>query len=296
MQSELGPIQPKYIPSAGDKAIEGSVGINDQVDTGNWSEYAKRYNNKNAQEVLETGYHYVFNLLLELTKANKIKFINSYETLLEAPSMKCIPCMIVLDLVTGAKLHKPDHQTYQLQINNSGVSMLSSQPINVMRVANNSTTKKSEPQVIRQFTGQDDFTPSIEVLDSMGIVHGVDPVNLKRILNQLTRLEKEYLSNLILSPAIPNDKYEYRATKAFMRQTNHPRVKLLDTAYLLICDQAAAIEKKYSGLFYQLAISSFDRESDEPAFIKEEDHVNNFNEVITEQPIVDWILDEDVIV
>ena len=299
--AEVGVLPHKYTPRIEDVEIEGANGVNDisqNPDKTQWSPYAIRYNDlTTAQEVLESAFSFAYEGLIQAAeKEKKIRFTNSYLTQ-GNPSRYCVYRKIIMDLVSGAKLHRPTTQGYELKINNKNVSMVPSNPEKVLKYLPDAEKKELKPKVEIKFTRHDDFTADAQELVDL-IPEGVDPVSIKWILNQLSAVEMNHLDNMLMSPAIPNDHPEYMKTLEFMQQGQNPRVKLVDLAYRLICDHAGSMEKKYgSNLFYTLWQKYIDIDNEE-CFVKEEDNLGLRANVPgtqgPEEKVVEWKLDVDV--
>ena len=247
LQAELGPIDPKYTPRKdAPEIIQGAEGIEDvsETDEDIWSSYAQRYNrHRTAGDVMKAAFSFGFNQLMDMAKQSKIKFSDCI-AMQKSPGARALYRFMILDLIKGAKLHKPTCEGFELLINNQEVVMIPSEPEKVMRYKLDSDGKTLKPYVETRFTRRDDFTPTESQLDRT-LPYGVDPIGVKRILEQLSVEEEKHLFTLLMGSIIENDNPTYCQTKEFMRNKGAERVELVETAYQLICDMGTAIEKKF---------------------------------------------------
>ena len=245
IKNDLGPIPFTYTKDANDKDIPGAIGVDDSngSDKANWSEYAKRYNDKyTALDILKEAIPFAIKQLLELTQNNRVVFTDTPN----ATSVNMVFRYIVLDLIEGAKLDTGCGGD-KLILNNKGILMRSSQPEKVMRLEENTAKNALEPKMGIFFNYHDDFVPHESELQG-NLPNGVDPVSVKWILAKLTDVEKQHLKYRILSPIAPQDAPHYLDLSRFMRGTDNPKTKLIEIAFQLICNYALAMEMKYGNV------------------------------------------------
>lgn len=294
IQSELGPLT-KYTKRAEDVEIEGAYGINsdDEDEAVLMSEFAKRYNGKKtAVEVVQTALDFSLDQLLKLGREPnpKINFNTSAMIFIEkfGENKNAVYRFMALDFIENGKLFQDGCGGYSLKLNQDEVAMGSSHPerVQTYRIDPFTGSRQLETKIL--FTHNDDFTPPV---GDFQLVFGIDPASAKWIYHQLNPDEKKHLYHLLMESLIANDNAALIALQDFMRNGNPERVKLVRTAYDLMCDIALSLDKNFAkkGLLY----AQWDRcnEWDETIvpFEKPEMQIIIPSEKLPLVPVQEWI-------
>ncbi len=271
LQKQLGPVPPKYtkriddqdciigaICTVGEDADKDKIKAFDEKKRAAFKAYENRYHaakiehfdaatrqiivddpstHRTAASLVEAGFDYVFEQIT--AQADKFKLTKSSQTK-DSAGAKTVYRAIMLDLLSGAKLHAPTCHGYELRINGD-VNMYPSHAEKVMQY------EKDDRGVLKagvavSYQRKDDFTPTPARFKKE---HGVDPVGAKWILEQLSDEEKDILYHLLMAPVMENTHADYQAAVEFIGNKEDPRVKLVKTAYELISDLAEAIEIQF---------------------------------------------------
>ena len=306
LASQLGPIPPKYIPRPEDNEKPGAMDIDDidqedldptQIEM--MKDYNKRYGDKRtASAVLEASFQYVYNSLLDMGKKNGMIQLNRAGNTVATLGAFAVYRGMVLDMIMFGKVADNGCHGFQLKINND-VSMLPSQPEKIIQYKDNQKGGL-DPILTIHYKQRDDFTPDEEAL---GLRDGVNAPAVKWILDQLTTKEKEHLFTLLMAPVIKNHHPDYKAMRAFMSNRQDPRVKLVETASVLIEDIAGGIKKKFEKNALIKCWGANANDWDIEPFIKAEDDIQGLDKIgddglvqVAKGPIVvDWKVDLDVL-
>jgi hypothetical protein len=291
LQSQLGPILPKYIRRPEDHTIPGAIDVDKVRDTltPEQIQYAEAYNQRygdkyTASAIVEASFQYAFDTLIGMaTTGDKIKLNDSEETAWSRGAFAVYRYMI-LDLIKGGKVVYDGCHGYKLSINDD-VEMLPSQPESVMQYEKDLAGGGLRPQVIVHYKQRDDFTPDEETLH---LREGVDAPAAKWILEQLSDDEKGYLFTHLMDPVIENQHPDYQKMLAFMQDTNNPRVRLVLTVFALIQDMATALDRKFRSTLVRCWRANADK--DIAPFVKVDVAPNQ-----EDHQFIDWELDPDVI-
>lgn len=255
-KDRLGPIPPKYVVQHREdgenelKNIRGEIGVADQVDEDDWSDYAKRYNNlKTAPEVFIAGFRHALSTIYEMAAGENAKIkLNKSASTQNTDAAEVLYRFTALDFIKGgfpiADCHA--YEQHVLQLNNEKVVMYSSAPEKVLEceVVNGVRTLK----VVTHLQYGDDFTPSIEVLNSTTASNGIDPIGAKCIWNKLTDVEKQHLFNLLMEPAIEDTNPDLQASAVYLQRLPQERAQLIYSLRDLIIDMGTAFQKKFAHL------------------------------------------------
>ncbi len=244
-QLNLGPIPPQYIKQANDLEVDGASGLEDH--DMNLSNYARCYNDKKtALEVVKAGLDSTIARLLALGEEidPKIHFNKSamiYSDDKYEPNRNAVYRYLAHEFIANGKLFQDGCSGFSLKLNKDGVYMGSSQPERVQCYEIDAFTGERRPEVRILPTHIDEFSPSIGDRD---LLFGIDPASAKWIFARLNEDEKDHLYHLLMDPLIANEDAGLIAAKNFMKGKSE-RVKLVDTAYRLICNIATALDKKF---------------------------------------------------
>ncbi len=256
VKDRLGPILPKYAVQHLDGGrselndIQGEAGVADEADKADWSEYAKRYNNlKTAPEIFRAGFRHALSTIYEMAAKDNAKIkLNRSAATDKTEAAQVLYRFTALDFIKGGHPVADCHayEQHVLQLNNEKVVMQSSVPEKVLecQVVNGVRTLK----VVTHLQYGDDFTPSIEVLNSTTATNGIDPIGAKCIWNKLTDIEKEHLFNLLMEPAIEDTNPELLASVAYLQRIPADRAQLICTLRDLLIDMGTVLEKKFAHL------------------------------------------------
>lgn len=299
LQSELGPIPPKYKPLDANGAVFENNANFDKA----YKECFK--NSRSASDAVTAAFKFVFSDLLEkAAKYGIIKINNAEDTGYSAGASAVYNCM-ALFFIKGGKIEKKAHceTVFHLAINNN-VRMCPSEPKKVC-------SKKGENdfEVITIYTHRDDFTPE-------GLVTplGVNAVEAKLTYNLLTPEEKEHLENLLLNRVIENK--DLANTQKFMckkvgdhlkTEAQLKRIELVQKTHDLIEAIANAMELKFRENILVQAWQDFPKDDKAEAFIKDEYKPLNADEqeklnkipdlvdISTKGEVIAWTLDKNIL-
>ncbi len=228
-----------------------------------------------------------------LFEDNDLVKLNKSNLTLKTSGISAIYRVMAYDIVRGGKIISNGCPAlgYHLAINDK-VKMHPSYSEKVMKYKSIGDT--FQPMVEFRYTSRDDFTPDE---DNLQIEEGVDPVAIKWILNQLTLEEiNEVLLIHLAGHVIENHHPRYIEMRKFMKNETNPRVKLVETASILIQNLARAIQKKFERTALEsLLQETFNDDEIEPFKKIEAFDVKEPVELEEEKKFVDWKLDLDVL-
>ncbi|MBA2367535.1 MAG: hypothetical protein H0V82_00745 [Candidatus Protochlamydia sp.] len=263
IQSELGPIL-KYTKRAEDLEIKGSYGISEDDDTEFLNDdtvpgikkisyrtngFSNRYKDKKtAAEVVQAALGFSLDRLLELGRQPNPKFHFNNSAMIYCNDMygankNAVYRFMAVDFIENGKLFQDGCGGFSLKLNRHDVKMGSSHPEYVQTYRIDPITGSRQVEKRIRLTHNDDFTPP---MGDLQLALGIDPASAKWIYAQLNDEEKRHLFNLLMEPLIANDDVDLIAVQNFMENGNPARVKLVRTAYELICDIGLSFDKKFA--------------------------------------------------
>jgi len=216
------------------------------------SEYAQRYNGiKTMPKLIGKALETTINGLMEASDrysheeltgdhppadAQDLHFNNSSTYYNNQKSRGALYQLAALELVEGADLHTDCHGPgfEELRFNDQDLLVRWSRPV---------VAPLEDNREIIAFQQIDEWTPEPGCDPRMG----VDPISLKRIVNQLTADEKAHLRNLIQDPFMLDDNDDLQAAKDFILQEDDERAELVKNAYDLLIDIGIALADKSFG-------------------------------------------------
>lgn len=316
LASKLGPIPPKYQPTAKDGESWGAMDVEKQEV--NWPEhkvsFAKLYNKRyragrSAAEIAIASFDYACGQLFQMAEAGDMIKLNRSGNTSSTFGRFAIYRYMALDLISGGKVTANGCGGHKLDINQD-VNMLPSHSENIMQFKLDAADGKLKPVLQLHYKQRDDFTPSENTLK---LRDGVNPVAVKWILDQLTEVEKMHLFNHLMAPVIPSDHPEYVATKNYLKikddagnyiktSTQIERIQLVSTASELIQDIATAFQMKFEATSLVPSFQKQFDDWDEEAYVKEEDNQAGLEKLpdevvqVSQGPaVVEWKLNENVL-
>lgn len=245
--SKLGPIPPQFGPSPKKLTVPGAMDIEDEeyknsLDRAKrqyFEEYNHRYSkHKFSEQVVSEGFKYAYASLINKAESGNMIKLNRSPDAIETQGAVAVYSYMVLDLLRGGKVVDNGCEGYILKINDT-LSLIPSKAEKVLQ------NKDGEKKLIVHYGQKDDFTPSEKISESVGVYNGVNAVEAKWILEELSEQEKEYLFTHLMSSLIEDSHPDYQKMAAFMKNKNDSRVKLVARASELIQDIGTVIGRKF---------------------------------------------------
>lgn len=321
LATQLGSFLPVFVPAEDKdkkidkKLVSGAIDIQDKdfknslspAQLSYFEEYNARYKDKkSAHEAIKEAFGYAYDSLINMAKEGKKIKLNNSPMTIKTDGAFAVYNFMILDLIKGGKVTYEGCDGHVLKIHDE----LWMRPSEAEKIIH--YNDQGKPEVIVHYKYKDDFTPSELVAESEGVFNGVNAVEAKWILEELSEKEKNYLFTSLMSDLIEDSHPDHQDMVAFMENINDPRVKLIERASALIKDLGKVVGRKFNqsviaNAWYAKTVPPEDSEDEEittiapfvkPEKIKKKELLEKIakQEIIKiSDKVVDWEFDPDVL-